>query len=141
MKVNIGKYKKSGKQNMRVVIDRYDTWNMDSTLAHIILPMLLQLRQTKHGSPMVDDEDVPHLPKKGLSSDENNQYDLFASDEQDELFWDQYHVRWEWVLNEMIFAFRSLVTDNWDEKYFTKEYDRIRNGFRLFGKYYQGLWD
>jgi hypothetical protein len=141
MKVNIGKYKKSGKQNMRVVIDPYDTWNMDSTLAHIILPMLLQLRQTKHGSPMVDDEDVPHLPKKGLSSDENNQYDLFASDEQDELFWDQYHVRWEWVLNEMIFAFRSLVTDNWDEKYFTKEYDRIRNGFRLFGKYYQGLWD
>jgi hypothetical protein len=176
MKVNIGKYKKSGKQNMRVVIDRYDTWNMDSTLAHIILPMLLQLRQTKHGSPMVDDEDVPHLPKKGLSSDENNQYDLFASDEQDELFWNQYHVRWEWVINEMIFAFRSLVTGNWDEKYFTgesdiyweelddgsgmsemkrgpndtfvwdkegysKEFDRIQNGFRLFGKYYQGLWD
>jgi hypothetical protein len=176
MKVNIGKYKKSGEQNIKVQIDPYDTWNMDSTLAHIILPMLIQLRQTKQGSPMIDDEDVPHLPKKGISSNENNQYDLFASDEQDELFWNQYPVRWEWVLNEMIFAFRSLVTDNWDEKYFTgesdiyweelddgsgmremkrgpndtfvwdkegylKESDRIQNGFRLFGKYYQGLWD
>jgi len=123
MKINIGKYKKSGEQNMRIVIDPYDTWNMDSTLAHIILPMLIQLRQTKQGSPMIDDEDVPHLPKKGISSNENNQYDLFSSDEQDELFWDQYHVRWEWVLSEMIFAFRSLVTDNWDEKYFTGESD------------------
>lgn len=123
MRVKIGKYKKSGKQNMRIVIDPYDTWNMDSTLAHIILPMLIQLRQTKQGSPMIDDEDVPHLPKKGLSSHENNQYDLFASDEQNKLFWNQYHVRWEWVINEMIFAFRSLVTDNWEEKYFTGESD------------------
>ena len=42
-----------------VKIDRYDTWSMDHTLADIILPMLKQLRDTKHGSPMVDVEDVP----------------------------------------------------------------------------------
>ena len=174
MKVNIGKYKKSGEQNMRIVIDPYDTWNMDSTLAHIILPMLIQLRQTKQGSPMIDDEDVPHLPKKGISSNENNQYDLFASDEQDELFWDQYHVRWEWVLDEMIFAFDSKCSGNWEEQFYSGEHDvyfedtgdgfsemkrgpkdtfkvdwegrnayqqRMSNGFRLFGKYYEALWD
>ena len=45
-----------------IKLDRWDTWSMDHTLADIILPMLKQLRDTKHGSPMVDDEDVPeHL--------------------------------------------------------------------------------
>jgi hypothetical protein len=42
-----------------VKIDRWDTWSMDHTLAHIVLPMLRQLQATKHGSPLVDDEDVP----------------------------------------------------------------------------------
>jgi hypothetical protein len=175
MKVNIGKYKKSGERNIKVHIDPYDTWNMDSTLSHIILPMLIQVRETKHGSPVIDDEDVPHLPEQGTSSNEGIQHDMFASDEQNELFWKQYSDRWEWVLDEMIFAFRSSVEDNWGEKYFTgesdvyweelddgsgmiemkkgpedtfvwnkvgyfEESDRIKNGFRLFGKYYQGLW-
>jgi hypothetical protein len=45
-----------------IKIDRWDTWNMDSTLAPIILPMLKQLREDKHGSGIVDIEDVPeHL--------------------------------------------------------------------------------
>jgi hypothetical protein len=54
-----------------VHIDRYDTWSMDHTLADIILPMLKQLKETKHGSPNVDDEMCPniyvatwHSPKK-----------------------------------------------------------------------------
>ena len=42
-----------------VKIDHWDTWSMDSTLAPIILPMLKQLRETKHGSVIVDLEDVP----------------------------------------------------------------------------------
>ena len=37
-------------QKVKVRIDKYDTWSMDHTLAHIILPMLKQLRDTKHGS-------------------------------------------------------------------------------------------
>ena len=82
MKVNIGKYKKSGERNIKVHIDPYDTWNMDSTLSHIILPMLIQVRETKHGSPVIDDEDVPHLPEQGTSSNEGIQHDMFASDEQ-----------------------------------------------------------
>ena len=46
-------------RKIKVRIDPYDTWNMDRTLAVIILPMLKQLKQTKHGSALVDDEDVP----------------------------------------------------------------------------------
>jgi hypothetical protein len=41
MKVYIGPYKKtSDERKIDVRIDKYDTWNMDSTLAYIILPML-----------------------------------------------------------------------------------------------------
>ena len=41
-----------------VKIDEYDTWNMDGTLADIILPMLKQIKESKHGSPNVDGEVV-----------------------------------------------------------------------------------
>jgi len=47
------------KRIVYVKIDKYDTWNMDSTLNPIILPMLKQLKEAKHGSQIVDDEDVP----------------------------------------------------------------------------------
>ena len=40
-----------------VKIDHWDTWSMDHTLSYIILPMLKQLRNTKHGYPVVDEDD------------------------------------------------------------------------------------
>ena len=59
MKVSIGRYPKNGNdQKVKVQIDKWDTWNMDCTLAHIIHPMLVQLKATKHGAPNVDDCDV-----------------------------------------------------------------------------------
>lgn len=135
------------KQKIKVRIDPWDTWSMDFTLGYIILPMLKQLQATKHGSPMVDDEDVPHLPKKLFASNESMQYDLFASEEQDELSWAQYEERWQWVLAEMIYAFDCKVNKEEvymrykDIKDIKQEQKRISNGFRLFGKYYEGLWD
>lgn len=157
MKVHIGEYPRYRfyhkwfglpvEQKIKVSLDPWDTWNMDFTLAHIVLPMLKQLQATKQGSAVVDDEDVPHLPKKLLASNESMQYDLFASEEQDELSWAQYVERWQWVLEEMIYAFDCKV--NKDEVYMwemtreelEQEQKRISNGFRLFGKYYEGLWD
>ena len=47
-----------------VKIDRWDTWSMDHTLAHIILPMLKQLDKEKHGAPYTNDEDVPEWSLK-----------------------------------------------------------------------------
>lgn len=154
------------KRTIKVHIDRWDTWGMDHTLAYIILPMLKQLKATKHGAPQVDIDDVPkHLKptKKALAA-----YNKDGT--TDEQFFD----RWDWVLDEMIFAFDSKVNDGWEDQFETgtselqwkklengnsemvrgpndtKEYDwegrkkyeeRIANGFRLFGKYYQSLWD
>lgn len=128
------------KRTEKVRIDKHDTWNMDHTLAAIILPMLKQLKATKHGSPAVADEDVPeHL--RSTVKPAKNEYE----------FDDLYHERWDWVLNEMIWAFEQIVDDNSDAIYFEdgtldveawKAYNkRIDNGTRLFGVYYRGLWD
>lgn len=144
------------KRKVKVRIDKYDTWNMDHTLALIALPMLKQLKATKHGSPLVDDEDVPHLVKKPKKSKKSVPEDVhkIAMDEED--MHDDWHVRWEWVMDEMIYAFEMELDEDWDMRIYEKHgedwppealaerkaiQERISNGFRLFGKYYQGLWD
>ena len=157
-----------------VKIDRWDTWSMDHTLSYIILPMLKQLKDSKHGGPRVDDEDVPDEIKSTNAKPKENDYDT------DDFWFD----RWDYVLDEMIFAFECKVDDSWQEKFRSGEIDmtwipvdkdgkevpkgqhthyqmghgpnhtykcdyegmekvqkRITNGFRLFGKYYEGLWD
>ena len=161
-------------RKISVRIDKYDTWSMDHTLALIIHPMLIQLRDTKHGGPQVDDDDVPENIKSTSAPPKDNEWDI-----------DGHHfLRWDWVLDEMILAFESKLDDNWDKEFWTGEAgtselvesektyfnpltneeektytvkmtgnlecnwearkiksDRIENGFRLFGKYYQSLWD
>lgn len=183
MRVEIGPYPSGEsiyeKQHVRVEIDYYDTWSMDETLAVIVLPMLKQLRDTKHGSQHVELEDVPEVHQlHGSSRHETPQYDLFPSKEYDEMCWNAMHARWDWVLNEMIFAFECLAGEfeDWEDQFWsgesdiyfeellddeelsevkfgpnhTREWDRegyirwaerMENGFRLFGKYYRGLWD
>ena len=155
-------------RTIKVRIDDYDTWNMDNTLAHIILPMLKRLKETKHGSQWVDDEDLPSHMRHTFSKGPDD----WETDDR----W--VHYKWEWVLNEMIWAFEQELDDDWEDKFRhghavyedtlfdengneyqqlqikqtnpdywvdyegLKEYNkRIDNGFRLFGKYYRGLWD
>ncbi len=140
-----------------VKIDRWDTWSMDYSLSFIVVPMLKQLKETKHGSPFVDDEDVPEELKSTSAPPKENDYDT-----------DENHFkRWDWALNEMIWAFEQNLDTNSEDKFFDhaewdekeKDFgknlhkikidqpglkahqDRKANGFRLFGKYYQGLWD
>ena len=124
-----------------VKIDRYDTWSMDSTLADIILPMLKQLKETKHGSPFTDMEDVPeHL--RGTTTEEWDAqltFDFYQEHKIKEGMND-IHARWDWIMDEMIFAFEMKVKDT-DLAATWEESQRMENGFRLFGKYYQGLWD
>lgn len=155
-------------------IDRWDSWSMDHTLSPIILPMLKQLKASKHGSPLVDDDDVPEELKSTSAPPKENEWDTDGNHFQ----------RWDWVLDEMIFAFEHKLDDSWQDAYRSGEIDmlwvpvdkegnevpkgqhqyyqmkdgpkntykcdydgirevekRIQNGFRLFGKYYQGLWD
>jgi len=130
MRVRIGPYRKN--RAFKVEIEPHDTWNMDITLAHIIHPMLVQLKETKHGAPMVENSDVP----LGMEMSEEAM-DKFRNGETDGKFFD----RWDWVLDEMIWTFEQYLTDldKWgmEDEY----YSRMSNGFRLFGKYYEALWD
>ena len=149
-------------RKVKIKIDRWDTWNMDKTLAMIILPMLKQLKETKHGSPLVDIEDVPeHLRFNGTPQNEDMQLHLDFGTEVTEKFekdaWETVHNRWNWVLDEMIWTFEQLQPDNdwelqyivgvdfksvkFDEEGIRKHSDRIHNGLKLFGLYYRGLWD
>lgn len=154
---------KKRKRTKYIRIDYYDTWSMDHTLAPVILQMLKQLKDTKHGAPNVDDIDVPeHLRLKNDDAEENGS-------EYDELLFQ----RWDWILDEMIWAFGEYVTD-WEDQFhsgvidfefktdengrnllvegpnhtskhdhvgYMAHYNRIRNGMSLFGKYYMSLWD
>ena len=142
-----------------VRIDRYDTWSMDHTLALIIVPMLRQLKATKHGSPQVDDSDVPKPLRSTAPGARDRCEEPHDLDEN-------FHERWNYVLDEMIWAFEQKTTDDADQQFydhgtpvigetFQDSVDRIKidhkglqayenrktNGYRLFGKYYQALWD
>lgn len=152
------------KRTIKVKVDDFDVWNVDSTLAYIIHPVLVKLKETKHGSPHVDDEDVPeHLRSTAVAPANDGETD------------DNFHKRWDYVLDEMIFAFKN-VNEDWEDQFWKRqpkldlkprpedegqasipvrvldhgEFDReghnkfeerMQNGFRLFGKYYRGMWD
>jgi hypothetical protein len=126
-------------QKIKIHIDRWDTWSMDHTLAPIILPMLKQLKETKHGAPWVAVADVP----RELRPTKKQLMDYQKDGTTDPNFFK----RWDWVLDEMIYAFdcKANKDDVWmrfdDRDEQEKEQDRISNGFRLFGKYYENLWD
>lgn len=145
MRVHIGRFPKDGSERkISVKLHKWDSWNADHTIAIIAHPLLVQLKETKHGSPQVDIEDVPD--------------DLKDKDT---------HRRWDWVLDEIIFAMQEIAKDdNGDSQFYdhsevdeSKDFmtqvkqikvdregleayhKRIQNGCVLFGKYFQALWD
>ena len=134
-----------------VKIDKWDTWSMDETLAELIVPMLIKLKAEKHGAPYVDVLDTPEelwpTTAKGEDGVDDTHFD-----------------RWDYVLDEMIFAFSSKLRDwesdyygdwipgpdggipggdfEWEDKEGRKAHQaRMAHGFILFGKYYENLWD
>jgi hypothetical protein len=113
MKVKIGPYKNKGERKIEIKIDPYDTWSMDCTLALIVLPMLKQLKKTKHGSPLVDLEDVPENLRVTTTEDWDDQktFDFYHKDKKiKKKEWNILHERWDWVMNEMIYALQSTIT-------------------------------
>jgi hypothetical protein len=105
------------KRKIKVKIHNYDVWSMDETLAHIITPMLRKLREVKVGAPYVEDEDVPeHLRTTAappLTEEQKNVHDVD----------DNHFARWYWVLDEIIFAFESVLDKDWEEQFSTGEID------------------
>lgn len=166
MLVKLGKYpgpKSTKERKIEVRIDPWDIWSLDQTLALIIHPALVLLKEKTHGAPDVPDSDVPD--------------ELKATPKENEWDTDSNHFkRWDYVLDEMIWAFGQVNLD-WKKQFFSGDVDRyfeeisvegetlyewkpgpnhtfkidyegmkihedrMQNGFRLFGKFFQNLWD
>lgn len=177
MKVNIGKYPKLRPQRVNVEIERYDTWSMSHTLALIIYPMLIKLKDEKHGVPndfgMAGGED--YIDQKS--------FDFY--EESNSWAFNEKIKQWDIVLDKMIWSFEQLIDESWESKYHHGKHEtdwvktdnlypnpvtgkmeptyqmvdknpdghwydfeghqlhmeRMQEGFELFGKYYQNLWD
>ena len=145
------------KRQVYIRIDRHDSWSADHTLALIAVPLLKQLQLTKHGAPHVDDVDVPKelwsvnaLPKESEHDTDSNHFK-----------------RWDWVLGEIIWALEQKTSDDADSQFYTKldpdlkskdintqmgnlvvDMDGLKawqarktRGYKLFGKYFENLWD
>lgn len=106
----INRWSNNRDRKIKIHIDNYDVWSADHTLAMIIHPVLLKLKEVKHGSPDVDNEDVP----EHLRAEEHNvpHPDGYIGTD------DSYHQRWEYVLNEMIWAFEQCADPDKGENQF-----------------------
>ena len=113
------------------------------------------MQATKHGAPHVDDEDVPDNLKSTNAEPKEEEWDTDSN----------HFLRWDWALDEMIWAFEQQadgsedqfydhgkkvpgesLEDSWrrmkvDEQGLKAWQARKANGYRLFGKYYEALWD
>lgn len=164
MKVDISDYPddnfRQWKRDIKVEISDHDVWSADNTLSHIILPILLKVKEMKQSIPYTNKDDCPIDFGKDQGYNEK---------------------RWNWILDEMIFAFGETVKGDWEDQYYSGEMDmvsvplnkdlseedenqifewkpgpnhtfkvdkeglkahqeRIQNGFNLFGKYFTSLW-
>lgn len=154
------------KRTIKIKTDPWDHWNAEHTISLLVLPILKDLREHKHGAGYIDDEDVPEHLRSTAAPPKENEWDTD----------DNHFARFDWVLDEIIWAHEQIVDDNWEEQYTSGECDwefkkcedkpgfstmvegpnhtykvdwearkkhqaRIDNGLRLFGKYYQTLWD
>lgn len=111
------------KEKIYVKVEDYDTWDLDYTLALIILPSLKKLKEDKLSISPVDDCDVPDRLNPRT---EDNLQD-----------------RWDYVLDRMIWSFGQIVheyEEELDKEDIKGYYKDVDEGLTLFGKYYRNLW-
>ena len=153
------------KRTVKIHIDKYDVWNMNNTLAEIIVPMLKMLKDTKHGVPQMD-------VMNQTSNSSQGSFDFYAEGDNDAFNCGV--LQWEEIMDKMIFSFESMIKDDpdfwivkpeldmtkypedegkmcvpvrwhvegkYDTKAATEHFYKVREGCELFGRYYPSLWD
>jgi len=123
------------KRKVKVKINYYDTFDLDSTLSYIIHPLLIKFKENKQSTPYILNSDIPKELHKADEVEYGNAEGVHNQEGYD------------WILNEMIWAFDP----DWDDKngfgdgdYTIDKYKennkRQQNAFRLFGTHYSTLW-
>lgn len=169
MKIQIRNYLKKGPQRIDIKIDPYDTWNLDATLAKIIYPMLVQLRDNMHGVP----NDFANVGGEDHSLQQA--FDFYTETVDDSF--KQGVEKWKDCIDKMIWSFNQIAYHDYDSLYHhgIPNYDwqpdnssgkkmfklvdrnpdehwydyvghqlheeKIQEGLNLFAKYYRNLWD
>ncbi len=125
-------------QKIKVRIDKWDTWSMDSTLAHVIHPMLVQLKATNHGYPSgltekkwddIMDEMIWAFEQKLRDNWEGDYYEYRELGLEEDKDPD----------NQISLSGIKLVWEDPEGR--AAHQKRMTKGFKLFGKYYENLWD
>ena len=144
MKVNIGPPSRKNRAH-HVHIDNHDVWSLDYTLANIIHPALIRLRERVphfgYPTPYFETEAYPEYSAQGsfeeiLDRDAESNY---------------YEEQWMEKLQKMIDAFAMIIDENDDYDKIAHHrddndkrngwYRKIDEGLKLFSENYQGLWD
>lgn len=95
-----------------------ECWNLDETLAALILPRLIHFRDNHCCAPSC----------------------LFEYDEFDHIKEEDGFKKWNEILDKMIWAFYLYISV--DPLYWTEEQkQQIDEGLKLFAEYFQSLWD
>jgi len=131
MKIKIGPHRKNRAFNIH--IDDFDVWSLDYTLACIIHPALIRLKETKHG--------YPELWEDGMVTHHNYDRQLHF-DFIDEEVETQYLIdKWNVIMDKMIYSFEQIAGDKLFDITDQKQLDEIQEGIDLFAKHYTSLWD
>jgi hypothetical protein len=142
MKVTLGKYKKNGSDRTeKIQIDKWDTWNLDCTLAAIIHPALIQLRDNTHGHPgtLRSMKQWTNILNKMIFAFDSVLHqseidDTFSSGDMD--------IQYEKLENGMTkTSIGPKSTWKFNKKARNQHYKKVQEGLDLFAKYYMGLWD
>lgn len=118
----------------KVKIDDEDLWNLDYTLALIIKPALEAFKEAAKGQMWsFDNDDVPEhmtIDWDAYWEDSHEFHKETMKRIQDGI---------DWLYDEMIYAFDRTLKE---QIFFpgTLEYDREKNGLRLFAKYFRAMW-
>jgi len=129
VKINILEPRKDNSADT-IHIDNFDCWSLDYTLARIIHPALIRLKETKHG--------YPELWEDGMVTHHNWDRQLHF-DFIDEDIESTYLInKWNGILDKMIYSFGKIMEDAYFDN---EEWEKIQEGLDLFAKHYTSLWD
>ena len=149
MQVNMT-YKNNRRVTTDVTIESGDLPYLSDSLASVILPVLIRVREVNITPPTnIAQQDVPESLRtfKRLSTD----FKLHTNSQIEKA-----QVAWGWILDEMIWAFTEItngypikdeLTDKAEasedsvEVEFNQYQLRFDNALRLFGKFYSWLTD
>lgn len=98
-----------------------ECWNLDITLSALILPRLIYFKDITSTIP-------------------NNIYELYEGQEEEAM------LAWKEILNKIIWAFYIILHEEWgtwpnDEMNEQEREAQVKEGLRLFTKYFENLWD